>query len=100
MDPEKLMKMMNDLKKIMNEDGKITNEEKSIFDKVTSDVSVFEKAYNRAMEDKVITEEEYLELIDLWNRIYDESYKEAMKDNHLSDDEAKMVFSIFEKMNS
>ena len=96
MKPEELFKMINDLKLIMNADDTITEEEKIILDSVTTNVDVFNSAYKKAMEDNVITDGEFLELQDLWHKIYDDSYTEAMSDKNLSDDEAAMVFKIFD----
>lgn len=98
MDPDKLFKLINDLKEIMNADNKITKDEKNILDKVTSDVDTFKKAYKNAMDDNVITNDEYVTLAALWDKIYDESYKVAMTDNKLSDDEAAMVFKVFDAL--
>lgn len=98
MDPDKLFKLINDLKEIMNADNKITKDEKNILDKVTSDVDTFNKAYKNAMDDNVITNDEYVMLAALWDKIYDESYKVAMTDSKLSDDEAAMVFKVFDAL--
>ena len=61
-------------------------------------VEEFKKAYDLALEDKVITEDEAINLTVLWDKIYDDSYEIAMKDNKLSDDEAEMIFKIFDAL--
>ena len=96
MEPNQLYKLVTDLKKIMDKDGKITTEEKNILNKVMKNVNDFTKAYNQALEDNVITEDERINLTILWDKIYDESYTVSMQDNKLSDDEADKIFKIFD----
>ena len=55
-------------------------------------------ASTKALEDNVITQNEHMNLTVPWDKIYDESYKVAIQDNHLSDDEAEMVFKIFDSL--
>ena len=98
MEPNQLYKLVTDLKKIMDKDGKITTEEKNILNKVMKNVNDFTKAYNQALEDNVITEDERINLTILWDKIYDESYTVSMQDNKLSDDEADKIFKIFDAL--
>ena len=96
MEPEQLYKLLIDLKTIMEKDGKITTEEKNILDSVTKNVDHFTQVYNKALKNKVITDDEQINLTVLWDKIYDDSYEVAMKDDALSDDEAEMIFKIFD----
>lgn len=78
MEPNQLYKLVTDLREIMEKDGKITSEETTIIASVTKSIEQFTSAYNKALDDNIITQEQTTNLAILWDKIYDDSYSAAM----------------------
>ncbi|MHA2365220.1 MAG: hypothetical protein ACXAC7_14770 [Candidatus Hodarchaeales archaeon] len=86
--------MLRECLKIALKDGEISTDEKKIIDSVLDDLEKFNKAYQQAWDDNIITKEEKELLNKLWNEIYNNSEKIAMNDRKITIEEFKLLKRI------
>ena len=89
-----LEKMFNEVVKIAKEDNIITPDEQAILDTTRHNIVKFIKVYEEAIEDQVITEEEFTALESAYKKIYSEAESTALNDNILTPDEVRLIAKI------
>ena len=78
-----LEKLYDDIVNIAMEDNILTADEKAILDKTRESIDNFIKFYEKAIEDNVIDEKEFQQLIKAYTRIYKDPESAALKDEVL-----------------
>ena|SRR3972149_1079218 len=94
MNIERLRELVRDLLPIAMKDGAMTEEERGVIESVKENVEAFAKAYMKAMEDGIITDEENASLLELWEDVYRRPLERAKKDRKISKEELQMLLRV------
>ena len=94
LDTSFLEHLFNEVVKIAKEDDYISTDEQAILIKTRKNIDKFKMLYDKAIEDNIITQDEYETLQIAYNKIYSESESEALKDKILTKDEVKIIAKI------
>ena len=89
-----LEKLFDDIVKIAKEDKIISADEQALIVKTRNNINEFKSLYEAAIEDEIITKDEYNVLNNAYKKIYSGSESEALKDNKLTNDEVKIISKI------
>ena len=85
---------MSEIIPIMEDDGRISNDELNLFHSLNQDVLKFSDAFQEAMADNIITQEESELLEKMWIDIYRNSRNITLEDEKMTVEELRVLMHV------